>query len=89
MPLNGAVGVYVTNGGGTSPAQSATTAPYAPGVFTYARTVTAVDPIIAHLDNSLVTPDKPANPGETLWSLRDHEYVINPPPSFPVRHCGE
>ena len=66
MPLNGAVGVYVTNGGGTSPAQSATTAPYAPGVFTYARTVTAVDPIIAHLDNSLVTPDKPANPGEIL-----------------------
>jgi hypothetical protein len=60
------VGVYVTNGGGTSPAQSATIAPYAPGVFTYARTATALDPIIVHLDNSLVTPDKPANPGEVL-----------------------
>lgn len=30
----------------------------------YARTATAADPIIVHLDNSLVTPDKPANPGE-------------------------
>jgi uncharacterized protein (TIGR03437 family) len=65
-PLNGAVGVYVTSSGGSSPAQSATIAPYAPGVFTYARTATAVDPIIVHLDNSLVTPDKPANPGEFL-----------------------
>jgi len=65
-PLNGAVGVYATNGGGTSPAQSATIAPYAPGVFTYARTATAVDPIIVHVDNSLVSPDKPANPGEVL-----------------------
>ena len=65
-PLNGAVGVYVTNGGGMSSAQSATIAPYAPGVFTYARTATAVDPVIVHLDNSLVTPDKPANPGEIL-----------------------
>jgi uncharacterized protein (TIGR03437 family) len=65
-PLNGAVGVYVTNGGGMSSAQSATIAPYAPGVFTYARTATAVDPVIVHVDNSLVTPDKPANPGEIL-----------------------
>src|SRR5271157_35052 len=64
MPLNGAVGVYVTNGGGMSTAQSATTAPYAPGVFF--RTDPAVDPIIVHVDNSLVTPDKPANPGEVL-----------------------
>ena len=66
MPLNGAVGVYVTNGGGMSTAQSATIAPYAPGVFTYARTATAMDPIIVHVDNSLVTPTKPANPGEVL-----------------------
>jgi uncharacterized protein (TIGR03437 family) len=65
-PLNGAVGVYVASSGGNSPAQSPTIAPYAPGVFTYARTATAVDPIIVHLDNSLVTPDKPANPGEVL-----------------------
>jgi len=66
MPLNGAAGVYVTNGGGMSPALAVTIAPYALGVFTYARTATAVDPIIVHVDNSLVTPDKPANPGEVL-----------------------
>ena len=67
MPLNGAVGVYVTNSGGTSSAQIATIAPYAPGVFTTcAPTATAVGPCIVHLDNSLVTPDKPANPGEIL-----------------------
>jgi len=66
-PLNGAVGVYVTNSGGMSSAQSATIAPYAPGVFTYARTATATDPVIMHYaDNSVVTPDKPANPGEIL-----------------------
>jgi uncharacterized protein (TIGR03437 family) len=65
-PLNGAVGIYVTNSGGMSSAQAATIAPYAPGVFTYARTATATDPVIVHVDNSLVTPDKPANPGEIL-----------------------
>src|SRR5271166_1844736 len=60
MPLNGAAGVYVTNSGGMSPALAVTVAPYALGVFTYARTATAMDPIIVHVDNSLVTPDKPA-----------------------------
>ena len=66
MPLNGAVGIYVTNGGGMSPAQAVTIAPYAPGVFSYWRTATAWDPVIVHVDYSLVTPDKPANPGEVL-----------------------
>jgi uncharacterized protein (TIGR03437 family) len=66
VPLNGAVGIYVTNGGGMSSAQAATTAPYAPGVFTYGATATAQYPVIVHVDNSLVTPDKPANPGEIL-----------------------
>jgi len=67
MPLNGAVGVYVTNSGGASSAQIATIAPYAPGVFTTcAPTAAAVGPCIVHLDNSLVTPDKPANPSEIL-----------------------
>lgn len=65
-PLNGGVGVYVTNGGGMSSAQAATIAPYAPGVFTYWPTATAQYPVIVHLDNSLVTPDKPANPSEIL-----------------------
>ena len=65
-PLNGAVGIYVTNSSGMSSAQAPTIAPYAPGVFTYARTATATDPVIVHVDNSLVTPDKPANPGEIL-----------------------
>ena len=66
MPLNGAAAVYVINGGAMSSAQAPTIAPYAPGVFTYARTATTLDPIIVHLDNSLVRPDKPANPGEVV-----------------------
>ena len=66
IPLNGAVGVFVTNGGAASSAQSVAVAPYAPGVFTYARTATAVDPIIVHQDNSLVTPSQPAKAGEVL-----------------------
>jgi hypothetical protein len=43
-----------------------TIANYAVGVFTYARAATALDPIVVHLNNSLVTPENPAVPGEVL-----------------------
>ena len=42
-------------------------AEYAPGLFTYARTATALDPIVVHsADNSLVTPSNPASANEVL-----------------------
>lgn len=66
MPLSGGMGIYVTTSVGASTAQTAMIAPYAPAVFTYWRTPTALDPVVVHLDNSLVTPDKPAKPGEVL-----------------------
>jgi uncharacterized protein (TIGR03437 family) len=65
-PTSGNVAVVVTNGGSPSPPQNAAMAEYAPGVFTYARTATALDPIIVHLDNTLVTPSSPATAAEYL-----------------------
>jgi len=42
-------------------------ADYAVGVFAYARSATAVDPIAVHYSNNqLVTPTSPAAPGEIL-----------------------
>jgi uncharacterized protein (TIGR03437 family) len=66
MPLNGSVTMTVNNSGAASTAQSVTLAPYAPGVFTYARTSASTDPIIVHVDNLLVTPGNPAKAGEIL-----------------------
>lgn len=67
LPLTGSVPLTVTNGGAVSTPQTVTLAAYAPGVFTYARTATAVDPIVVHAaDNSLVTPSSPARGGEYL-----------------------
>ena len=66
MPLSGSVAMTVNNRGATSSTQSVTLAPYAPGAFTYARTATSTDPIIVHVDNSLVTPDKPAKANEVV-----------------------
>lgn len=66
-PISGSVQVVVTSNGTAGPAQSATMAEYAPGVFTYARTATVADPIIAHAsDNTLVSPASPASAGEAL-----------------------
>lgn len=65
-PATGNAAVVVTTNGSTSAAQNAPMAEYAPGIFTYARTATALDPIIVHLDNSLVTPANPATAGEYL-----------------------
>ena len=40
--------------------------PNAPEIFTYARTPDAQDPVIVHAGGSLVTPENPARPGETV-----------------------
>ena len=66
MPLTGSVTMTVNNSGAISAGQSVTLAPYAPGVFTYTRVAGSVDPVIVHVDNSLVTPSQPAKPGEVL-----------------------
>jgi uncharacterized protein (TIGR03437 family) len=56
-------------------------ADYAFGVFYYARTPTVSDPVIFHsADNSLVTPDKPATPGETLAVYGTGIGKLNNPP---------
>jgi uncharacterized protein (TIGR03437 family) len=66
-PTSGNVAVVVTVNGTPSPAQNAAMAEYAPGVFTYARTATVLDPIIVHgADNTLVTPGSPAAANEVL-----------------------
>jgi uncharacterized protein (TIGR03437 family) len=65
-PISGNVPVVVSLNGTASSPQPVTMAEYAPGVFTYARTPTAIDPIIVHADNSLVSPDSPASANEVL-----------------------
>jgi|ERR1051326_6655739 uncharacterized protein (TIGR03437 family) len=66
-PVSGGVPVIVIQNGTPSPPQQVTMGEYAPGVFTYARTSTALDPIIVHfVDNSLVSPDNPASANEVL-----------------------
>jgi uncharacterized protein (TIGR03437 family) len=67
-PASGSVPVVAAQSGlPPSPAQQVAMAEYAPGVFTYARTATVVDPIIVHgATNALVTPDNPASAGEVL-----------------------
>ena len=67
IPSTGNVAVVVTNNGTPSAPQSATVAEYAPGIFTYARTANALDPIIVHgADNTLITPSSPASANEVL-----------------------
>jgi uncharacterized protein (TIGR03437 family) len=65
-PIIGSVPVIVTRDGIPSASQSAVMAEYAPGLFTYARNATTLDPIIVHLDNRLVTPADPASTNEFL-----------------------
>jgi uncharacterized protein (TIGR03437 family) len=63
VPL-GNVQVIVSRDGFESAPQTAAITENAPGVFGYARTAQAFDPIVIHLDGTLVTPDKPARAGE-------------------------
>jgi len=66
-PSSGNVAVVVTRDSVPSVPQNASMAEYAPGIFTYARTATVLDPIIVHGgDNALVTPASPATANEVL-----------------------
>jgi len=66
-PITGNVAVVVMRDGTPSTPQNAAMAEYAPGVFTYARNATTLDPVILHGgDNSLVTPSSPATANEIL-----------------------
>jgi len=67
MPLTGSVTMTVNNSGAISAGQSVTLAPYAPGVFTYTHVAGSVDPVIVHVDNSLVTPSQPAKRAKSWW----------------------
>jgi uncharacterized protein (TIGR03437 family) len=67
VPAGALTPVVVTVNGVSSPAVIAKMADYALGVFMYARTATAIDPIIVHgATNQLVTPSDPALPNETV-----------------------
>jgi uncharacterized protein (TIGR03437 family) len=65
-PISGTAAVVVTRDGIPSTPQTAVMAEYAAGVFTYARTATALDPVIVHIDTSLVSPTNPATANEIL-----------------------
>ncbi len=67
VPAGSSAAIVVTTSGGASPAVFAQMADYGLGVFTYARTASAIDPIIVHgSTNQLVTPSNPAAPNEAL-----------------------
>ncbi|MCW5977191.1 MAG: choice-of-anchor D domain-containing protein [Bryobacteraceae bacterium] len=65
-PAAGSAPFIVTRDGTPGAAQAAPMAEYAPGIFTYARDATTLDPIVVHADNRLVTPDNPAVANEAL-----------------------
>ncbi|MBV8820995.1 MAG: choice-of-anchor D domain-containing protein [Acidobacteriaceae bacterium] len=82
VPLGNA-NVVVTSNGTSSVSFSVLIADYAVGVFTYARTAQALDPIIVHNStNTLVTPSNPATPGEILIIYATGiGKLTSPPPS--------
>ncbi|MEP6963373.1 MAG: hypothetical protein ABI995_14930 [Acidobacteriota bacterium] len=65
----GSVSVVVSRDGFESAPRTVTITDNALGVFGYARTATAFDPIIIHLDGQLVTPGNPATAGEYLLAF--------------------
>jgi uncharacterized protein (TIGR03437 family) len=80
VPL-GTVSVVVSRDGFESDPVNVTIAQNAPGIFGYPRTPTAFDPVIVHLDGSLVTPSNPAKPNEVLLAFITgvSEFAIHPP----------
>ncbi len=62
----GSVPVLVERDGIAGPAATVTVAASSLEFFTYARAGSERDPILVHLDNSLVTPANPARAGEVL-----------------------
>lgn len=65
-PAGSPVTVQLVQGGQPGPTVTVTFTGYAPAVFTYQRAPGQLDPVIVHTDNTLVTPEKPAAPGEIL-----------------------
>ena len=67
VPAGSGTSVVVTSQGVPAAATPMALADYAVGVFSYARTATAWDPIVVHnSNNQIVTPASPATPGEIL-----------------------
>ena len=64
--IAGPTNIQVYSAGGLSPSIVADVRLLAPQIFSYARPDGVVDPVIAHADGSLVTPENPARPGETV-----------------------
>ncbi len=62
----GITGVVVERDGVPSAFIGTPVAENAPGIFTYPRTADIADPVVVHGDGSVVSPDNPAHPGETL-----------------------
>src|ERR1035441_3439422 len=81
VPAGSSANVVVTSGGVPGTATPVALADYAMGVFTYARTATAIDPIVVHYSNNqLVTPTSPAAPGEILVLYGTGVGKLNNPP---------
>ena len=81
VPAGSSANVVATSGGVPGTATPVALADYAMGVFTYARTTTAVDPIVVHYSNNqLVTPTSPAAPGEILVLYGTGVGKLNNPP---------
>ena len=65
-PVQRNVSIVVERGGRRTLAATVAVVDYAPEIFIYQRTPIDADPIIVHLDGSLVTPGKPAVANEVL-----------------------
>ncbi|HSH17367.1 MAG TPA: IPT/TIG domain-containing protein, partial [Verrucomicrobiae bacterium] len=74
----GSANIVVNRGGSNSNTVATPVAPSSPGVFT--QNVTGIGPgVITHLDFSLVTPQNPAAPGETVIMYLTGMGALNPP----------
>jgi uncharacterized protein (TIGR03437 family) len=81
VPAGSSANVVATSGGVQSAATPVALADYAIGVFTYARTATAIDPMVVHYStNQLITPTSPAAPGEILVVYATGMGKLNNPP---------
>lgn len=66
IPLAGVVPVIVKRGDVESQPSDVQAQEYAPGVFVYERAQGLFDPVVVHLDGSLVSQDNPSAPDEIL-----------------------
>lgn len=80
-PVGAGVPVVVSRGGIAASPVSIPIADNAPGIFEYQRTSADRDPIIQHQNWTLVTPDRPAVPGEALTIYATGVGSLNNPPA--------